>query len=476
MDDNLLPLATDDALAWTRALGAALRARDVAQIAFSMQLRADVCTRDVVGAPGRPGPGTRLCRHRRLLGPAARRPRAQRARRRRSRGAGEPRRGRRVHGLQRAHHGANVRVRRGAGRDRGAGARAACACPPAAHRRTRGQRVLRARPPPRAPRGRHAVPGLSLRRSRTALLAEALLGFPTRLEEYSVPVALYDLGYNLGIARRLLPASDIREPIDIYSDVTARWNADQMRLLRAAAAAAASGERARVRELISAQGDRVRRLDDELRAQTAGALALVERIASRARGATVRSQRARAAAVGGRAVGGARCLRRPDAGQRARRRTGQTLQFIDAGPSCALSRLTVAPSLDLPIQCGDVQAEVTFDGTAPPAPSTRSTAACCRKTRSTACSACSQVIAFRHTRARPRLWSHTTSGSPDRATTRSRLARRRWSRSGRCCWCRASPNRWWRSGPPRSTAPRSRTGAAPGASAIPAPTRSWGRR
>ena len=50
MDDNLLPLATDDALAWTRALGAALRARDVAQIAFSMQLRADVCTRDVVGA------------------------------------------------------------------------------------------------------------------------------------------------------------------------------------------------------------------------------------------------------------------------------------------------------------------------------------------------------------------------------------------------------------------------------------------
>ena len=35
--------------------------------------------------------------------------------------------------------------------------------------------------------------------------------------------------------------------------------------------------------------------------------------------------------------------------------------MIDAGPSCALSRLTVAPSLDLPIRCGDVQAEVSFD-------------------------------------------------------------------------------------------------------------------
>jgi hypothetical protein len=32
---------------------------------------------------------------------------------------------------------------------------------------------------------------------------------PTRLEEYSVPVALYDLGYNLGVARRFVSGADV---------------------------------------------------------------------------------------------------------------------------------------------------------------------------------------------------------------------------------------------------------------------------
>src|SRR4029077_2689624 len=67
---------------------------------------------------------------------------------------------------------------------------------------------------------------------RTALLAEALLGFPTRLEEYSVPVALYDLGYNLSIARRLLPEADVGDASATYYQVAERWNRDQIQLLR----------------------------------------------------------------------------------------------------------------------------------------------------------------------------------------------------------------------------------------------------
>jgi hypothetical protein len=124
---------------------------------------------------------------------------------------------------------------------------------------------------------------------RTALLGEPLLGFPSRLEEYSVPVALYDLGYNLGVARRLLPGIDIAGAAELYRDVARRWNADQMRVLRAAAAAAATGDRRHVRALVEAEGGRVRQLDDELRALVAEALALVERGVSRARGEAVRA-------------------------------------------------------------------------------------------------------------------------------------------------------------------------------------------
>ena len=361
MDDNLLPLATDDALAWTRALGAALRARDVAQIAFSMQLRADVCTRDVVGAlaelglgrayvgidgysgrqlvalgrnaPADAGPealanlaeaGVFTVCNALIMGPTFAFDAV----------LGE------IEALARVRHAPvhllPIDVRAGS----------------AYFERVRRHGLLEGGT--LCQRYRFADP-------RTALLAEALLGFPTRLEEYSVPVALYDLGYNLGIARRLLPPRTFVSRIDIYGDVTERWNADQMRLLRAAAAAAASGDRARVRELISAQADRVRRLDDELRAQVAGALALVERIASRARGVTVRSH-ARGRLLS--AVALSARSRRATTGRSETRATQdrtRPLPWVDAGPSCALSGLAVASSLDLPMRCGDVQAEVSFD-------------------------------------------------------------------------------------------------------------------
>ena len=51
---------------------------------------------------------------------------------------------------------------------------------------------------------------------RTAVLAEVITGLPSRLEEHSVPLALYDLAYNLGIARRLIPALPLaREAADL---------------------------------------------------------------------------------------------------------------------------------------------------------------------------------------------------------------------------------------------------------------------
>jgi hypothetical protein len=99
MDDNFLPLAAESALAWTRALGGALRQREVERIAFSLQLRADVCVPEVVGALAELG-----------LAPAYARS-------------------------------------------------------PAAHRRSRRQRVFRVCSAPRAAGGRRALPELPLCRS-----------------------------------------------------------------------------------------------------------------------------------------------------------------------------------------------------------------------------------------------------------------------------------------------------------------------
>ena len=289
MDDNLLPLDAEGALAWTQALGDALRARDVGDIAFSLQLRADVCAPAVVDALAELGlarayvgidgySGRQLV----ALGRDAPADAGPRALAHLGRAGvfsvcnalvlgptfafdslvGE------IEALARVReapvHLLPIDVRAGS----------------AYFERVRRRGLLEGGP--LCWRYRFADP-------RTALLGEALLGFPSRLEEYSVPVALYDLGYNLGVARRLLPGADVTGAVDLYRDVTRRWNADQMRVLRAAAAAAATGDRRRVLALVEAEGGRVRRLDDELRALVAEALALVERGASRAHGEVVRA-------------------------------------------------------------------------------------------------------------------------------------------------------------------------------------------
>jgi hypothetical protein len=112
---------------------------------------------------------------------------------------------------------------------------------------------------------------------------------PTRLAERSVPIALYDLGYNLGVARRLCPDADVSAGAQLYARATAQWNADQVRVLRAAAQVAARGDRAAIRALIDEERPRVRAHDQALLDECDAALAAVERAVSRAERRAVRS-------------------------------------------------------------------------------------------------------------------------------------------------------------------------------------------
>jgi hypothetical protein len=123
---------------------------------------------------------------------------------------------------------------------------------------------------------------------RTAMLAEIVTSFPTRLQLRSVPIALYDLGYNLGICRRLLPSAQLEALVSTYARIADRWNADQLRLLREAHRAAASNGRDAVDALIHAEGARVRAHDEALLAECDQALAVLEQAAAAACRAPVR--------------------------------------------------------------------------------------------------------------------------------------------------------------------------------------------
>ena len=79
---------------------------------------------------------------------------------------------------------------------------------------------------------------------RTGLMAQLLTSLPTRLAERSVPIALYDLAYNLRIARRLAPEVDVAAAVDRWYRIAEAWNLDQVRVLRAGAARAARGDAA----------------------------------------------------------------------------------------------------------------------------------------------------------------------------------------------------------------------------------------
>jgi hypothetical protein len=277
MDDNLLPQAPADALAFLRALERGLAARAVGRIALSLQLRADVCTAEVVAALV----GLGLCRAYVGIDGYS---------------------GRQLVALGRdapAEAGFEALGRLGA-----AGvfsvANALLIGPTFAfetiQREVEGLARVREAPVHLLPidvragstyfervRKRGLLEGGLLWRRyrfadpRTALLAEALTAFPSRLEEYSVPIALYDLGYNLGVARRLVPRADTDPAVETYRRVTARWNADQVRVLRGALAAAARGARDDVTRFVDGERERVRALDAELGAACAAALRAVER-------------------------------------------------------------------------------------------------------------------------------------------------------------------------------------------------------
>jgi hypothetical protein len=369
MDDNLLPLGPAEARAWALDLSSALSARRVGRIAFSLQLRADVCTQPVVDA---------------LVGL----------------------------GLVRAYVGIDgytgrqlVALGRHAPADAGENALATLSAagvfsvcnalvigPTFDFATVSGEieglsRVTGA-PVHLLPidvragstyfervRRRGLLEGGTLcwryrfADPRTALMAEALTSLPTRLDEYSVPVALYDLGYNLGVARRLLPTARIDDACAIYADVSARWNADQIRVLRAAAAAAASGRDA-VMAFRNLEAPRVQALDDELRAMCFGALRSVERAASLAHGRSVRTHtRGQLISAVALSVAMAACDGRPlrggtDAAMDAVSDATDAVkvQIPDATDAGHCSNASLVQAKDLQgICCGDGKVEVTFD-------------------------------------------------------------------------------------------------------------------
>jgi hypothetical protein len=115
---------------------------------------------------------------------------------------------------------------------------------------------------------------------RTALIAKVIGAMPTRLAERSVPIGLYDLGYNLGIARRLRPELELDAPAQTYARVAAEWNRDQLRLLMAAAERASRLDELAVARLIAEEAPRVRAHDQALLEECDAAVAAVERAMS----------------------------------------------------------------------------------------------------------------------------------------------------------------------------------------------------
>lgn len=279
MDDNILPLDPDAALAWTRQLHGALAARQLPSIAFSLQLRADVVTpaladalvalglvRTYVGVDGYTSGQLRalgrsakahagieaiellsargvLCVANALVvGPTI----------------GFDTIEREIEGLSAIRH-APVHLMRIEAR-------------PGTiyHRRASARGLIEGGP---------LLPLYRFEDERTLLIGQVITSLPTRISERSVPIALYDLAWAVGVARRLAPQLDIATAYDTYARVTAEWNRDQIRLLRAAAAAACEGTAA-VAQLIASERAFVRAYDEALLRACDRAIAEVERAMS----------------------------------------------------------------------------------------------------------------------------------------------------------------------------------------------------
>jgi hypothetical protein len=288
MDDNLLPLEPAEAEAFVRALADALARRGVGRLALSLQLRADVVTdgvadalaalglvRAYVGIDGLSSPQLRALG--RSAAPAAG-PRA---------------------------------LERLAARGVFAMCNALLFGPtidfPSVQAELEGLAQIRGAPvhllPIDARAGtvyfaRAALRGLMeggplwrhyrFADERTARVADVVVSMPTRLVERSVPIALYDLGYNLGIARRLVPGADLAWAEAAYFRISEAWNRDQLRLLGAAARAALDGDDA-VARLKAEEAARVRAHDEALVQACDETLAAVERAVSLAERRGVRA-------------------------------------------------------------------------------------------------------------------------------------------------------------------------------------------
>ncbi len=122
---------------------------------------------------------------------------------------------------------------------------------------------------------------------RTERVGRAIAAMPTRLEERSVPIGLYDLAYNLGVARRLAPDAGLDDVMRVWHRVASQWNADQIRFLRAAIDASSDDDS--ISTLIERERPVVGAHDGALLAECDRALARVEREVSRARRASVRA-------------------------------------------------------------------------------------------------------------------------------------------------------------------------------------------
>ncbi len=366
MDDNVLPLDSAEALGWVRSLREALAARSVPAIAFSLQLRADVVTaaladelvelglvRAYIGidgysagqlrAIGRSAPasagnaaiseltrrGVYCVANALLVGPTIRFETVVSEIDALATISGAP-----VHLLP-------IEARPGT----------------TYHRRATARGLIEGGP---------LWPVYRFEDARTFLIAEVVTGLPTRLAERSVPIALYDLAWGLGVAQRLAPQAQVGDAIETYRRVTTAWNADQIRVMRLAAAAAHHGKAA-IEELLAREQAFVRAHDDALLRACDGALADVEHAVSSVRPRKVRAQ-ARGRMLGGLALAmglasacGHEAQRPPD----ATLADATVLVEPDVAPPAACvdpSRTSQWSPRERPTcDCGNTQVKITFD-------------------------------------------------------------------------------------------------------------------
>ena len=365
MDDNLLPLDPEQAIGWARALRSALASRRVPPIAFSLQLRADVVTptlaaelaalglvRAYVGidgyttgqlraigrsAPARAGTtalealsreGVFCIANALIVGPTLRFETIVAE----------------IEGLAAVRHAPvhllPIEARPGT----------------VYHRRAMARGLIEGGP---------LWPVYRFEDERSFLISEVLTALPSRLAERSVPIALYDLAWALGVARALARSANVAAAVETYAEVTTAWNADQIRLLRAAVDAAALG-RSAIDALLAVEGPRVRAHDDALLARCDAALVDVERAVSSYQRRDVRAH-ARGRVLGGVAVAMSLAAACTSHGQVAT--DAAVIQVdadVDARPAaCAdparTSQWALQQQQQQTCDCGDTYVKATFD-------------------------------------------------------------------------------------------------------------------